>query len=537
MVPQRMCRVVPYSQISVPSKTFSPTLHRCIYLPNVIKIARHKHRVSLASSLLSRNWSCGVCHQKIDENYGAYSCMKNDCNYVAHSSCATRQDIWDGKDLEGEPEEVNESIEPPVEEISDGTILHFSHLEHPMRLVEDVNKWYDEKEICQACILPPYDGKVYTCMRMECGYVLHEECAYFPRVKQHPLHAHSLTLEPYGTQMIRKCHCCNTYSLGFKYVCHNTDGDDEGFSLDVRCALISEPYDYHSHMHPLFLTDSVIVCFICHLGHLRGALKCDECNFSLCFSCATLPYKVRYKNDEHLLTFLYGKAANGVYWCDLCERTINPVTTKITGFRGFYRCNECEVTLHTTCLLGVDMYMNHGSKVTVNKEEFSIVRNTTLTRPICKKCRRRCKYRVIIHIEVNLSRPLKGTIQVNEERYFVSYEGLTNICSGYGVYGHLVHVCPRRVLAEVVVSFLQTGISKAYPLSFLVRFCHGFISRDWMVRVVHMHRKANRLADGLVNYAFSLPLSFHLFQSSPESVAAIALQDSVGHAIPRLVCI
>lgn len=164
---------------------------RCIYLPNVIKIARHKHRLSFASSLSSGNWSCGVCRQKVDENYGAYSCMTNDCIYVVHSRCATKQDIWDGKDLEGEPEEVNESIEPPFEEISDETIIHFSHLEHPMRLVEDVNIWHDEKKTCQACILPRYDGKVYTCMHMECDYVLHEECAHFPRVKQHaymPIH-------------------------------------------------------------------------------------------------------------------------------------------------------------------------------------------------------------------------------------------------------------------------------------------------------------------------------------------------------------
>ncbi|CAA7042856.1 unnamed protein product [Microthlaspi erraticum] len=46
-------------------------------------------------------------------------------------------------------------------------------------------------------------------------------------------------------------------------------------------------------------------------------------------------------------------------------------------------------------------------------------------------------------VEVNLKKPLKGTILVKEERYFVSYEGLTNICSKCGLYGHLVHSCPQ----------------------------------------------------------------------------------------------
>lgn len=31
---------------------------------------------------------------------------------------------------------------------------------------------------------------------------------------------------------------------------------------------------------------------------------------------------------------------------------------------------------------------------------------------------------------------------INGERYYVAYEGLTNICSGCGLYGHLVHGCP-----------------------------------------------------------------------------------------------
>lgn len=34
---------------------------------------------------------------------------------------------------------------------------------------------------------------------------------------------------------------------------------------------------------------------------------------------------------------------------------------------------------------------------------------------------------------------------VNDRRYFVSYEGMPNICSGCGIYGHLVHPCPKRV--------------------------------------------------------------------------------------------
>ncbi|CAA7029676.1 unnamed protein product [Microthlaspi erraticum] len=50
-----------------------------------------------------------------------------------------------------------------------------------------------------------------------------------------------------------------------------------------------------------------------------------------------------------------------------------------------------------------------------------------------------------ICVEVNLRQPLKGSMMINGERYYVSYEGLTNICSGCEIYGHALHQCPRRV--------------------------------------------------------------------------------------------
>lgn len=53
-------------------------------------------------------------------------------------------------------------------------------------------------------------------------------------------------------------------------------------------------------------------------------------------------------------------------------------------------------------------------------------------------------------VEVDLTKPLKGSVRVNDDRYFVAYEGLSKICSGCGIYGHLVHNCPRRVVDTVV---------------------------------------------------------------------------------------
>ncbi|KAL9859832.1 putative RNA-directed DNA polymerase [Arabidopsis thaliana] len=61
-----------------------------------------------------------------------------------------------------------------------------------------------------------------------------------------------------------------------------------------------------------------------------------------------------------------------------------------------------------------------------------------------------------------------------------------------------------EVDSEVVVGFLRTCISESHPLSFLIRMCYSFISRDWIVRISHKYREANRLADSFLMFVWML---------------------------------
>lgn len=63
-------------------------------------------------------------------------------------------------------------------------------------------------------------------------------------------------------------------------------------------------------------------------------------------------------------------------------------------------------------------------------------------------------------MEVNLNKPLKGTMIINGERYWVSYEGISTICSTCGMYGHLAHACPRKIAerALAIVSNPNTSL-------------------------------------------------------------------------------
>ncbi|VYS49700.1 unnamed protein product [Arabidopsis thaliana] len=233
----------------------------CMYSPRVIKISRHHHRISYnsslrcgkcisyTSSLQSREWSCGVCRKSIDGVDGAYTCEKCD-DYVVHVRCALRNDVWDGVDLQGVPEEEGDDITKdvgPFEKIYEGVILHFLH-DHHLQL--EVSILYDENRRCQACVLPIFEGNFYSCM--ECNFILHETCAKARRRVQHALHPHPLTLKPVARYEDGEflCSACDRISSGFVYECQVGSCT---FDLDVRCASISEPFHYKGHKHPLFL--------------------------------------------------------------------------------------------------------------------------------------------------------------------------------------------------------------------------------------------------------------------------------------------
>ncbi|XP_010525301.1 PREDICTED: uncharacterized protein LOC104803124 [Tarenaya hassleriana] len=281
-------------------------IHReCIDLPRLIRISRHEHRLCYVSSLPppaheSSSWSCGVCRKVMDSRYSVYSCIKDNCYYAVHSKCATREDVWDGKDLEGVPEE-SEDVEEPFEIIDDRTIRHFSHEHHLLKLNEDGNGGsFDGNKHCQACALPVrvHLGNIYSCTDCDCDFTLHEKCANLPRKIWYILRPHRLKLETSGTD-IKRCDICAQDCCGFVYKCCT---EDCRFKVDASCASVSEPFIHKSHPHLLFsasISTSEKACSGCKEGFTFRTLQCMECDFVLCFKCITLPPKIRYKQDRH----------------------------------------------------------------------------------------------------------------------------------------------------------------------------------------------------------------------------------------------
>ncbi|KAG2299464.1 hypothetical protein Bca52824_035936 [Brassica carinata] len=254
----------------------------------------------------------------------------------------------------------------PFERITDGVILHPCH-SHNLKLETLID--YEETRFCRGCALPIYEGKFYSCVvgtSTSCDdFILHESCASAPRMIRHPLHPHPLTLqldlkgEPFS------CDACARKGSVLYYK-HRID--KAIFMLDLRCASITEPFEYEGHQHPLYLPlepSAASRCRMCKYESYDPKLVCMECDddYRICYRCATFPYKARHKHGHHFLKLCSGKeASHQPDWCEVCEGKIEQV--KDPGYRGetktelvFYKCDDGCTTLHAECLLGRDMYM------------------------------------------------------------------------------------------------------------------------------------------------------------------------------------
>ena len=352
----------------------------CLDLPRVININRHDHRVSRTSVLGVVKSVCGVCHQKVDWTCGGFSCQR--CHgYVVHSKCATRKDVWNGKELEGVPEET-EDIQPYVV-IDENTIQHFSHKEHYLRLhvngvLCDDNKW------CSACTHPICLQSFYGCM--DCDFILHQNCAGFRRMKWHVLHNERLTLVINEAEPFR-CYACDRWSNGFRYHQGN-------ITFDVRCGSIAEPFLHPSHPdHPLYHTlpdGGIKICNGCKNGFydVLGCIE-DDCRFAICFKCATFPQVVKHRVDDHPLSLCYGEKASGKYWCDICEKETNPEIW-------FYTCKDYQASLHIECVVGALSLLMPRSTINPWEKSYEVVLNNSASRPFCSYCELRCIFPIIL---------------------------------------------------------------------------------------------------------------------------------------------
>lgn len=143
-------------------------------------------------------------------------------------------------------------------------------------------------------------------------------------------------------------------------------------------------------------------------------------------------FMVRFEVEEEYMNTLSGGPWRAFGSCLLVQAwtpEFDPLRDEIVTTPVWVRLSHIPVNLyHRAILMGIAKGLGRPIKVDLTTLKFERARFAR----IC--------------VEVNLNKPLKGTVMINGERYGVSYEGISTICSTCGMYGHLAYACPRKIV-------------------------------------------------------------------------------------------
>ncbi|XP_022569820.1 uncharacterized protein LOC111212545 [Brassica napus] len=149
-------------------------------------------------------------------------------------------------------------------------------------------------------------------------------------------------------------------------------------------------------------------------------------------------FMVRFEKEEEYMTALADgpwRAFGSYLMVQAWTPEFDPLKDEIDTTPVWVRLSHIPVNFyHKTILMGIAKGLGRPIKVDLTTLKFERARFAR----IC--------------VEVNLNKPLKGSVLINGERYFVSYEGISAICSKCGMYGHLVYTCPRSSTERAMVA-------------------------------------------------------------------------------------
>ncbi|XP_062170923.1 protein VACUOLELESS GAMETOPHYTES-like [Alnus glutinosa] len=220
-------------------------------------------------------------------------------------------------------------------------VQHFSHEEHPLIFVEELENDGENEVVCSGCD-KSVCGPAYKCSEY-CTFFLHKSCAELPREIQHPAHPnHNLVLvapAKYKTcdACLRRCNRCLAYR------CHSCN-----FDLDIECASGWQVNadDGHQHEFVPIMKKIQLDCEVCGQDRNSFPQVCRICQLLAHTICAVMPRTMKIMADRHLLTLIYSlrkviKGHDDVF-CNLCFTKLN------LNCAGYY-CQQCDFVAHVRC--------------------------------------------------------------------------------------------------------------------------------------------------------------------------------------------
>ncbi|XP_059430252.1 uncharacterized protein LOC132163892 [Corylus avellana] len=217
-------------------------------------------------------------------------------------------------------------------------LQHFSHKEHPLIFVEDL----ENEVVCSGCKESVWGG-AYKCS--ECNFFLHKSCAELPPEIQHSLHPnHTFVLQL--PSQLKLCEACyGSCENSFFYHCNTCDF--EGLHVECASGWRTKPDNCHQHEFVPIFQQIHFTCEACGEDCNSFAQVCRICQLLVHTECTEMPRSIRIIADRHLLTLIYSlgkvmKEHDDHVFCNLCYK-------KLKLKYGGYYCRECDFVTHLEC--------------------------------------------------------------------------------------------------------------------------------------------------------------------------------------------
>jgi len=221
---------------------------------------------------------------------------------------------------------------------------HFSHEEHPLIFVEELQNDGSNEFVCSGCDESVW-GPAYKCSQ-HCNFSLHKSCAELPREIQHPLHPnHTLVLQvpPSRPKLCEACY--RSCERCFFYHCNTCDFD--GLHIECASGWRTKPEDCHQHEFISIFQQIQFTCELCGEDRNSFAQVCRICQLLAHTPCTEMPRTIKIIADRHWLNLVYSlgqvmKEHDDCVLCNLCGKKLN------LKYAAYY-CQQCDFVAHLEC--------------------------------------------------------------------------------------------------------------------------------------------------------------------------------------------
>ncbi|XVF83599.1 hypothetical protein PTKIN_Ptkin16aG0502300 [Pterospermum kingtungense] len=354
---------------------------------------KHSLKLQPLSSSDEGEYFCNFCDKACENSF--YHCS---CGLDLHIKCALisydmarksiseqlRHITYPSISSENYPEELKQAecfvcckplLDSPYLSLDCGFVLHKNcallplEITHPFHLQHPLSLQFNELLPCNICKKTQASGLVYCCVA--CNIAHHIECPKIPDEINHPCHLKHAFNRKDIYQSLR-CETCQQSCSYDDYHCSICK-----IAFHIRCISPPPVIEDKGHKHPFSLCwrQLPFTCDACGTGGNCISYICVMCGFIVHKNCISLPPSLDLPRHDHRLHHNYFLEEEKIKMkkCRICFVEVN------TRY-GSYSCPSCSYICHVNC--AIDDYSwykrGHSNKPTRLDPSYAVISDTEI---------------------------------------------------------------------------------------------------------------------------------------------------------------